>query len=110
VIVPAIVNDRFDITIVTAAMLVSGAVAALDWDRGRVANHPAALLRCASASQECRDVALMAPDSDFAVDLRKSRSSDRRALRRLKGVVIACRRRASRTAHAHGAGWPVSLP
>ena len=41
----ALVNDRFDITIVTAGTLVSGAVAALDWARGRVANDPAALLR-----------------------------------------------------------------
>ncbi|CAN5395484.1 hypothetical protein BH24CHL10_BH24CHL10_09280 [soil metagenome] len=44
-IAPALVNDRFDITIVTAAMLVSGAVAALDWARSRVAHDPAALLR-----------------------------------------------------------------
>ncbi len=43
--VPALVNDRFDITIVTAATLVAGAVAALDWARGRVAHDPAALLR-----------------------------------------------------------------
>jgi signal transduction histidine kinase len=45
IVLPAIVNDRFDITIVTAGMLVSGAVAALDWARGRVAHDPAALLR-----------------------------------------------------------------
>jgi signal transduction histidine kinase len=44
-VLPAIVNDRFDITIVTAGTLVSGAVAALDWARGRVAYDPAALLR-----------------------------------------------------------------
>ena len=44
-VVPALVNDRFDMTIVTAGMLVSGAVAALDWARGRVAHDPAALLR-----------------------------------------------------------------
>ena len=44
-VTPAIVNDRFDIAIVTAAMLVSGSVAALDWARGRVAHDPAALLR-----------------------------------------------------------------
>lgn len=42
---PALVNDRLDMTIVTAATLVSGAVAALDWQRGRVAHDPAALLR-----------------------------------------------------------------
>ena len=47
-VVPALVNDRFDITIVTAAMLVSGAVAALAWARGRVANDPAALLRASA--------------------------------------------------------------
>jgi signal transduction histidine kinase len=41
----AVVNDRFDITIVTAATLVTGAVAALDWARGRVAHDPAALFR-----------------------------------------------------------------
>jgi len=45
IVLPALVNDRFDITIVTAGMLVSGAVAALDWARGRVAHDPAALLR-----------------------------------------------------------------
>jgi signal transduction histidine kinase len=45
VVLPALVNDRFDITIVTAGTLVSGAVAALDWARGRVAHDPAALLR-----------------------------------------------------------------
>ena len=45
VIQPAVVNDRFDFTIITAAMLISGAVAALDWARGRVTNDPAALLR-----------------------------------------------------------------
>ncbi|MEA2652654.1 MAG: hypothetical protein QOI85_2375 [Chloroflexota bacterium] len=44
-VLPAIVNDRFEVTIVTAGMLVSGAVAALDWARGRVAHNPAALLR-----------------------------------------------------------------
>ncbi len=44
-VVPALFNDRFDITIVTAGMLVSGAVAALDWARVRVAYDPAALLR-----------------------------------------------------------------
>lgn len=44
-IVPGIINDRLDITIVGAATLVTGAVAALDWARGRVANDPAALLR-----------------------------------------------------------------
>jgi len=42
---PALINDRLDITIVTGATLVSGAVAALDWQRGRVAHDPAALLR-----------------------------------------------------------------
>ena len=43
--VPALVNDRFDVMITTAATLVAGAVAALDWARGRVAHDPAALLR-----------------------------------------------------------------
>jgi len=42
---PAVVNDRFDITILTAATLIAGAVAALDWARGRVTHDPAALLR-----------------------------------------------------------------
>jgi len=42
---PALVNDRFSIGISTAAMLISGAVAALDWARGRVAHDAAALLR-----------------------------------------------------------------
>ena len=42
---PAIVNDRLDILTVTAATLIAGAVAALDWSRGRVANDSAALLR-----------------------------------------------------------------
>ncbi|MBA3741199.1 MAG: hypothetical protein H0W98_08665, partial [Chloroflexi bacterium] len=45
VVAAAIVNNRFDITIVTAAMLVSTAVAALGWARGRVINDAAALLR-----------------------------------------------------------------
>ncbi len=44
-VLPATVNDRFDITIVTAATLISGSVAALDWARGRVAHDPASLLR-----------------------------------------------------------------
>ena len=44
-IVPAIVNDRFDIAIVTAASLVSVAVSALAWGRGRVANDAGAMLR-----------------------------------------------------------------
>jgi len=42
---PALVNDRLDIAIVTAAMLISGAVAALDSTRGRVVYDPAAVLR-----------------------------------------------------------------
>lgn len=41
----AVVNDRFDITILTAATLVAGAVAASDWARARVTHDPAALLR-----------------------------------------------------------------
>jgi signal transduction histidine kinase len=44
-IVPAVVNDRLDTTIVTAALLVSAAVSALAWSRGRVAHDAAALLR-----------------------------------------------------------------
>ncbi len=43
--VPAVVNDRLDITISTAALLVSGSVSALAWSRGRVAHDVAALLR-----------------------------------------------------------------
>ncbi|MBA4170629.1 MAG: sensor histidine kinase [Chloroflexi bacterium] len=42
---PAVVNNRFDITILTTATLIAGAVAALDWTRGRVTHDPAALLR-----------------------------------------------------------------
>ena len=44
-IVPAVVNDRLDTLILTAALLVSGSVSALAWSRGRVANDAAALLR-----------------------------------------------------------------
>jgi signal transduction histidine kinase len=44
-VVPAVVNDRLDTTIVTAALLVSAAVSALAWSRGRVAHDAAALLR-----------------------------------------------------------------
>jgi signal transduction histidine kinase len=44
-VAPAVVNDRFDIGIVTAATLVSLAVAAVAWQRGRVSHDPAALLR-----------------------------------------------------------------
>ncbi len=44
-VVPAIVNERLDIAIITAATLVSVAVAALNWARGRVAGDGAALFR-----------------------------------------------------------------
>ncbi|HEX7196193.1 MAG TPA: sensor histidine kinase [Candidatus Limnocylindria bacterium] len=44
-VLSATVNDRFDVAIITAATLISGSVAALDWARGRVAHDPAALLR-----------------------------------------------------------------
>ena len=44
-IMPAVVNDRLDMTITTAALLVSAAVSALAWNRGRVAHDAAALLR-----------------------------------------------------------------
>ena len=44
-IVPAVVNDRLDTLILTAALLVSGSVSALAWSRGRVAHDAAALLR-----------------------------------------------------------------
>ena len=44
-IVPAILNDRFDVTIVTSAWLVSAAVSGLAWGRGRVASDSAAVLR-----------------------------------------------------------------
>jgi signal transduction histidine kinase len=44
-IAPALVNDRFDVAITTAALLVSAAVAVLAWGRGRVGNDGAALLR-----------------------------------------------------------------
>ncbi len=42
---PAVVNDRLDLAILTAALLVSASVSALAWSRGRVANDAAALLR-----------------------------------------------------------------
>ena len=45
---PAAVNDRFDVAIVTAAALVSLAVAGIAWSRGRVANDTAALLRASA--------------------------------------------------------------
>jgi signal transduction histidine kinase len=44
-IVPAVVNDRLDTLILSAAMLVSIAVSALAWSRGRVAHDAAAMLR-----------------------------------------------------------------
>jgi signal transduction histidine kinase len=44
-IVPAVVNDPLDTAIETAALLVSAAVSALAWYRGRVAHDTAALLR-----------------------------------------------------------------
>jgi signal transduction histidine kinase len=44
-IAPAVVNDRLDLAILTAALLVSASVSALAWSRGRVANDAAALLR-----------------------------------------------------------------
>ncbi len=44
-VVPAILNDRLDLAILTAATLVSMAVAALNWARGRVSRDAAALLR-----------------------------------------------------------------
>jgi signal transduction histidine kinase len=47
-IVPAVVNDRLDVAIVTSATLVSGAVAALAWARGRVAGDGSALLRASA--------------------------------------------------------------
>jgi signal transduction histidine kinase len=47
-VVPAIVNERLDVAIITAATLVSVAVAALNWARGRVAGDGAALFRGAA--------------------------------------------------------------
>ena len=47
-IVPAVVNDRLDVAIITSATLVSGAVAALAWARGRVAGDGSALLRASA--------------------------------------------------------------
>jgi signal transduction histidine kinase len=47
-VAPAVVNDRFDVAIVTAATLVSVAVAAMAWQRGRVSHDPAALLRASA--------------------------------------------------------------
>ena len=51
-VVPAIVNERLDIAIITAATLVSVAVAALNWARGRVAGDGAALF-CADRPSRC---------------------------------------------------------
>jgi signal transduction histidine kinase len=47
-VAPAVVNDRFDTAIVAAAALVSLAVAAVAWQRGRVSHDPAALLRASA--------------------------------------------------------------
>jgi signal transduction histidine kinase len=47
-VAPAVVNDRFDIGIVTAASLVSVAVAAVAWQRGMVSHDGAALLRASA--------------------------------------------------------------
>jgi signal transduction histidine kinase len=47
-IVPAVLNDRLDLAIVTSATLVSTAVAALAWARGRVAGDGSALLRASA--------------------------------------------------------------
>lgn len=44
-VAPAVVSERLDLAIVTAATLVAGAVAALEWQRGRVGGDGAALLR-----------------------------------------------------------------
>lgn len=44
-VAPAIVSDRLDLAIVASASLVAGAVAGLEWARGRVAGDGAALLR-----------------------------------------------------------------
>jgi signal transduction histidine kinase len=44
-VAPAVINDRLDLGILTAAALVSVAVAALNWARGRVSRDAAALLR-----------------------------------------------------------------
>ena len=48
-VVPAVVNDRLDMAIITSATLVSGAVAALAWARGRVGGDGSALLRSSDA-------------------------------------------------------------
>jgi signal transduction histidine kinase len=45
IVAPAIVNDRLDLAVHAAATLVSGAVAAWNWARGRVSRDPSALLR-----------------------------------------------------------------
>ena len=44
-VVPAVVNEQLDVTIVTASLLVSLAVAAVAWGRGRVAHDSSAVLR-----------------------------------------------------------------
>ncbi|HEX5040093.1 MAG TPA: sensor histidine kinase [Candidatus Limnocylindria bacterium] len=46
--VPAVFNDRLDIAIITSATLVSAAVAAVAWARGRVAADGSALLRASA--------------------------------------------------------------
>lgn len=45
---PAIFGDRLDVAIATAATLVSGSVAALEWTRGRVGGDGAPLLRASA--------------------------------------------------------------
>ena len=47
-VAPAVVNERLELAIVTGWALTAGAVAALDWARGRVARDGAALLRASA--------------------------------------------------------------
>jgi signal transduction histidine kinase len=47
-IAPAAVSDRLDLAITTSATLVAGAVAALEWARGRVTRDGASLVRASA--------------------------------------------------------------
>jgi signal transduction histidine kinase len=47
-LVPAVLSDRLDLAITTSALLVAGAVAALEWARGRVTGDGTALARASA--------------------------------------------------------------
>lgn len=70
-IMPAMVDVRLDVAIVTAAALVTGAVAAIEWARGRLEPDGAALLRGAAfavlAALNGLTLAVQLLDADAAV-------------------------------------------